>query len=322
MNFVKDFLNEAELDDLQDILDIIHGELQSNSEIESHTESDDSDSSYMSIISSDVDSDDDLSYVSSLSSSEHDYIENDSSEDNIFYGCKHYFRRCSLIAKCCNKEFSCRFCHDENYLTEMTNIHKINRFEIDQIKCNECNTLQETRQYCKNIECNICFGLYFCNICNLYDDIDREQYHCDKCGFCRLGKNYEHCDKCNNCVKDILLHRCIDIINESCPICLDKLYTSIKPYNITRCNHAIHTECFMNLLRSDYKCPVCCASLIDLEQFNRAVEEEIINTPMPEEYSNTTVNILCNDCNGKSIAKFHIIGHKCNICGSYNTKQV
>lgn len=28
------------------------------------------------------------------------------------YGCKHYKRNCKLHATCCNKLFTCRFCHD------------------------------------------------------------------------------------------------------------------------------------------------------------------------------------------------------------------
>lgn len=33
-------------------------------------------------------------------------------EKKIF-GCEHYRRNCKLLAACCGKLFSCRFCHDK-----------------------------------------------------------------------------------------------------------------------------------------------------------------------------------------------------------------
>ncbi len=44
-------------------------------------------------------------------------------------------------------------------------------------------------------------------------------------------------------------------------------------------------------------------------------------TPMPNEYSNVRVPILCNDCSQRSTAPFHVLGHKCPGCGSYNTRR-
>ncbi|TXG63509.1 hypothetical protein EZV62_010503 [Acer yangbiense] len=34
------------------------------------------------------------------------------------------------------------------------------------------------------------------------------------------------------------------------------------------------------------------------------------------------VSILCNDCNSTSKAPFHILGHKCRQCNSYNTRRI
>lgn len=31
--------------------------------------------------------------------------------------------------------------------------------------------------------------------------------------------------------------------------------------------------------------------------------------------------ILCNDCQARSTAPFHVLGMKCSNCGSYNTAQ-
>ena len=56
-------------------------------------------------------------------------------------------------------------------------------------------------------ECNISSPLfsrlqYTCLICNLFDDSDKRQYHCDQCGICRIGgkENFFHCKVCNMCL--------------------------------------------------------------------------------------------------------------------------
>lgn len=43
---------------------------------------------------------------------------------------------------------------------------------------------------------------YTCLICNLFDDEDKDQYHCDGCGICRIGgrNNFFHCEVCNMCL--------------------------------------------------------------------------------------------------------------------------
>jgi hypothetical protein len=44
--------------------------------------------------------------------------------------------------------------------------------------------------------------------------------------------------------------------------------------------------------------------------------------PMPEEYKNHYMTVLCNDCLHKSEVKFHVMGGKCEECKSYNTTQL
>ena len=51
------------------------------------------------------------------------------------------------------------------------------------------------------------------------------------------------------------------------------------------------------------------------------LDEEIRQTPMPEEYAETTVPMLCNDCHVQGDAAFHALGLKCGGCGSYNTRR-
>lgn len=48
---------------------------------------------------------------------------------------------------------------------------------------------------------------------------------------------------------------------------------------------------------------------------------QIAATPMPEEYKDKKMLVLCNDCLTKSEVPFHIIGGKCSNCRSYNTTR-
>lgn len=247
-------------------------------------------------------------------------------ENPMVYGCKHYLRRCKIISPCCNKIYDCRLCHDdENYNIE-TNIlkkHKIDRFKIQEIICNNCEKKQLVHQYCEN--CHACFGLYFCEICNLFDDIDKGQFHCKKCGFCRIGgkENYFHCEKCNICIPiDMENHKCIDIMGSNCSICMEDMFSSIIPVIQMKCGHFIHRKCFNEMVNISYKCPLCSCSIVETDELNKLIDIEVLNTPMPEIYKDVDVNILCNDCHKENKIKYHIIGQKCSDCGSYNTRNI
>lgn len=238
--------------------------------------------------------------------------------------CDHYERSCKIMAPCCNEIFSCRFCHDEEkYENEVNHKikHKINRYDIKTIICTNCETLQDIKQYCEN--CSICMGKYYCDICHLFDDIDKQQFHCTKCNICRVGgiENYTHCDVCNMCIKNDIEHKCIIVQDSLCSICMDDLYTSILPIVQMKCGHYIHKDCFLELIQSSYKCPLCSQSLGDTELMNSYVDEEIMQTAMPTEY-NYNVKILCNDCHMECDTKFHIFGLKCMNCGCYNTRKI
>ena len=82
--------------------------------------------------------------------------------------CGHYISGCKIVAKCCNKEFGCRLCHDSE-ISE----HAINRYEIEDITCNNCSLRQPSSNSCINKECSLFggkFASYYCNICHLYSD--------------------------------------------------------------------------------------------------------------------------------------------------------
>lgn len=278
--------------------------------------------------SSDSSENSDISDSSTDSDGKSSSDEDEKSEQNLdvldygvpIYGCKHYLRRCHIRAPCCKKIYTCRLCHDEAELD-----HKINRFEIASVICTNCELEQEVSQYC--VKCGTCFGLYFCETCRLFSDVDQDQYHCEKCGFCRIGPQEKtiHCDICGTCYPKIYqeTHLCKENIKqEVCPVCLETMYDSVDPSINLLCKHMIHRKCFLELIKTSYKCPLCSASMFDLTHFNEEMDEEVAETPMPPEFRHLSVNILCNDCHHESYVPFHIVGMKCLQCGSYNTRQL
>ena len=63
------------------------------------------------------------------------------------------------------------------------------------------------------------------------------------------------------------------------------------------------------------QCPVCKKAMVTLpENTVREIDREIQETPLPPELR-FHVNILCNDCLGRSEVAFHILGHKCGTVG-------
>ena len=67
-------------------------------------------------------------------------------KENIF--CPHYNKYTYLVSKCCNKIYPCRNCHDAN------EDHKLNRHDIDFMKCDFCKCLQKVSDKCINPDCN------------------------------------------------------------------------------------------------------------------------------------------------------------------------
>lgn len=233
--------------------------------------------------------------------------------------CEHYNRNCKIIAPCCNKVFDCRLCHDKFFEDD----HKINRYDIKKVICNECQTEQDISNECT--KCKIKFGKYYCNKCNFFDNDDsKRQFHCDKCNICRVGgqDNFYHCDECNSCIHKSLKdnHNCIK--NTDCPICFDDLIYSTKSMTILKCGHSVHVDCFNNMIENNvYNCPLCLKTCIDNTQINNYYENLISQYILPEEL-NYDVKIFCNDCCKESTNKFHIIKIKCTLCNGFNTKLV
>lgn len=257
-----------------------------------------------------------------------DTIDSCSFMDNMViegYGCSHYLSRCKIVAPCCNESFSCRICHDEEkYYSNNDDPHEIDRYGIKRLICTNCELEQDLGQYC--INCDICFGNYFCDKCLVIDDINKDQFHCDKCKICRTGgnENYKHCDDCNICINDDFKddHVCMDTTDYDCPICLENISKSVGDIHAMKCGHYIHMDCFLDYLKTNYTCPLCSVSCIDTKIINEFYDKEIAETPMPEEYVDTKVDILCNDCHEESNVLFHVVALKCPSCMSYNTRQI
>lgn len=196
---------------------------------------------------------------------------------------------------CCGKVYSCRFCHDD------AENHTFNRKQLEELICTECDTRQKVQINCE--KCGVRFGKYTCLICNLFDDDDKSQYHCEFCGICRVGgkDRFFHCEVCNMCLPMQLKtegHRCVENVSRSnCAVCLEDIHHSRIPCHIPSCGHLLHRTCFEQLLVSGYyACPTCQQSMLDMKQLWNYLDNEIAVTPMPKEYENFFVDILCKDC--------------------------
>jgi hypothetical protein len=242
--------------------------------------------------------------------------------------CGHYISGCKIIAKCCNKEFGCRICHDFE-----TSDHEINRYEIEEIICNNCKVKQPVSNSCINKECSIFegnFASYYCDICHLYSDKPKSEiYHCEKCKICRMcgvGKkpsDFFHCDKCGGCINKELeeTHKCVrDALRNDCCICLDNIFLSREAVVVLPCGHAIHNTCFNSSIKQNkYTCPLCRKIMIKgdaLDMMNHQYDNIISLYPYDE---NIRAEISCNDCEFKGEVHFHPVGLKCGGCGGYNT---
>jgi RING finger and CHY zinc finger domain-containing protein 1 len=231
--------------------------------------------------------------------------------------CTHYKRKCDLKCEDCGKFYPCRICHDEN------EDHALNRSKVTQIRCRECDFVQNKGQMCLN--CGIEFARYFCYECTLYDDEECKKItHCDFCGICRLGETI-HCTICDMCfTKDNFVnHQCNGRFDGDCPICGESLKTSRKETVILPCKHTIHSDCHKkNLENGNYQCPLCKKSVGNMEGLWEQIKLYVDNTEMPDEYKNTKARIYCNDCEDKTLTNFHFAYHKCSSCESWNTNII
>jgi len=255
----------------------------------------------------------------------------------LYEGCAHYRRKATLLAPCCNEYVGCRFCHDEAKYEKNPDpkkAHQLDRKAVKTVQCMRCNTVQDADKTCAS--CGITLGAYWCPTCVLLDDVDKGQFHCDKCGICRVGgqENHTHCDKCGICVKTAAFaeHSCAsNAALTDCSVCLESLHTSREPTQFLPCGHGLHAPCLRSFVESGQStCPLCKKSMMSAEQHRRYIElmdEEIASTPMPHEYRKKRVKVRCYECREESVTPFHILQLKCRApassCGgSYNTVKI
>ncbi|KAI5809012.1 zinc-ribbon-domain-containing protein [Peziza echinospora] len=237
-------------------------------------------------------------------------------------GCSHYKRGVKLQCSTCHKWHTCRFCHDEQ------EDHSLIRRETKNMLCMHCGKAQPAQQDCRH--CGVKSARYYCDKCKLWDDDGQKKiYHCDDCGICRigagLGKDFFHCKKCGVCMSITLQdsHRCIERSTEcDCPICGEFMFTSTMTVVFMPCGHSIHHKCYYEHMKSSYRCPTCARTIVNMESQFRALDIEISSQPLPAPYDNWRCLISCNDCSARSNVSFHFLGLKCEICRSYNTRQI
>ncbi|KAJ8630700.1 hypothetical protein MRB53_024023 [Persea americana] len=238
------------------------------------------------------------------------------------FGCEHYKRNCKLVAACCNKLFTCRFCHDK------VSDHSMDRKATSEMMCMRCLKIQAVGPVCKTPSCEgLSMAKYYCNICKFFDD-ERTVYHCPFCNLCRVGKglgiDFFHCMKCNCCLgMKLVEHNCREKgLETNCPICCDFLFTSSAAVRALPCGHFMHSACFQVYTCNHYTCPICSKSLGDMAVYFGMLDALLAAEELPEEYKDRCQDILCNDCNKKGTSSFHWLYHKCSFCGSYNTRVI
>lgn len=209
---------------------------------------------------------------------------------------------------------------------EVETHHQIDRFAIAEIICRLCYVRQSSKtNFCKS--CHAQFGAYHCNICNLWMSDDESPYHCEQCGFCRVGgrENFRHCSDCGMCIDTLLFddHNCkAGKYMSNCPVCQEDLFSSRDASHEMPCGHAIHWHCFKELTTYDTRCPVCKKTAETPEHMAptwQAMAMGIALQPVPPELARV-VTIICNDCEERDAdRRWHFLGVRCFNCLSFNT---
>ena len=234
------------------------------------------------------------------------------------YGCEHYRRKARLVAPCCGRLFWCRICHDTS------EVHTLDRFAVSEVQCGPCGLRQEVARSCRN--CGVEFGEYFCSICRLYD-VCRSHFHCAVCGLCRVGPRELafHCVTCGTCYprSERESHRCRPAAaRDDCAICLEDMHASRTTVHVNQCGHSLHESCRQLMVRHGlFACPLCNASMEQMQPVWRELDKEVRHTVMPDQYQDLLARVFCRDCQATGVSPFHVVGLKCSQCGSYNTAR-
>jgi len=229
--------------------------------------------------------------------------------------CQYYpERKCTLLCNICKQFYHCRFCHNESQ------DHKFDRHNVKSIKCMDCKILQIPQQSCEN--CGIEFGKYYCDKCYLYCE-STDVFHCDGCKICRKGpqEDYQHCHKCSMCIRVEALndHVCFESTFEGdCAICGDSLFDMRQYGSLLKCGHAIHQNCMQQYVSSNYRCPLCKKSMVDMTAAWKELSEHYKDALDIRDH-NRSVQRYCNDCCElfeNSFSPFML--YQCPLCKGFN----
>ena len=245
--------------------------------------------------------------------------------------CEHYERNCWMICPTCNEKYNCRLCHNDIWELKKDG-HTLPRRDVREVVCKKCEMRQGVSNKC--INCEEIFGKYYCDICHFWENRQKDIFHCDSCGICRIGRReeYVHCDICNACfpVESMEKHGDIcrrNLFENDCAICMEEMGDSVKSGTVMRCGHIFHVDCIMMYMRQNVKCPLCRKIMVDKdnEQMRAYVEQmdELIRVqPLPEEMERK-VRMKCVEC-GRQYEEvdWHPLGVKCEDCNVYNMMEI
>jgi hypothetical protein len=156
---------------------------------------------------------------------------------------------------------ACRLCYDASRAAAAA----FPRKAVRQMVCAFCACAQPCGAACANPDCTAS-GVrhrYYCGVCHLWEQRPAKSiYHCVDCAICRVGpaEDYEHCGNCGMCVPKARPHKCWgQLAGATCPVCYDACDAAGREsISFLRCGHALHTECWRQLLQhGHFKCPSC-----------------------------------------------------------------
>ena len=188
-------------------------------------------------------------------------------------------KKCDILMECCGKYYCCKKCHDKK------NDHAcvLNVLNEKIMICKKCKKTQSFGEKCK--VCKVKFSERICKKCMFLD-----------------GVYYRKSEKCKKC-------------NRECVICLNLLTSDIKK---TKCGHEFHKSCYKEIIKHNYKCPICRKSIINTKKMFKTIDRTIENS---EDYNDIGL-VMCNDCGKKGETAIHENGNKCLFCYSYNTYRL
>ena len=219
--------------------------------------------------------------------------------------CRHYHRRCNLLAPCCNRVVCCHRGHDESGHCN-TRLCGSARSTVNTVICTACQRAQPITRNLRNCrfpDCRASFGTYHCRRCLIWTTGDA--FHCDACDCCYNGKRSEtrHCNICKKCYpltsND---HPCTRY--DKCSLCERSFSSSQQRLHPTICGHAMHESCFIQRVLVNFACPRrgCGRPLANIGQW-RAARDSVIRHP--NTYRNVIVTLFCNTCRQVSRARFN-----------------